>query len=109
MPRLPDADRRFPLVFPHGTEHRDVVQISAVIDHPNWTVGRHTYANNFDPPPLRTTRWRASPPIPSPPSTRLLEIAWWDWETERIQRHIDVIASGDIAALSRAAPDQKPA
>lgn len=50
MPRLPAASRRFPLVFPDGTAHREMVQLSAVIDHPNWDIGRHAYANDFDPP-----------------------------------------------------------
>jgi virginiamycin A acetyltransferase len=29
----------------------------------------------------------------------LLEIAWWDWEIEKITRHLDKIVSGDIEAL----------
>lgn len=50
MPRLPDAKARHPLVFPDGTVHRQLVNLAAVIDHPNWQVGRHAYANDFDPP-----------------------------------------------------------
>ncbi|MEI2806386.1 CatB-related O-acetyltransferase [Albidovulum sp.] len=50
MPRLPDATARHPLVFPDGTVHRQLVNLAAVIDHPNWQVGRHAYANDFDPP-----------------------------------------------------------
>jgi virginiamycin A acetyltransferase len=50
MPRLPDASIRHPLVFPDGTLHPEMVQLSAVIDHPNWIIGRHAYANDFDPP-----------------------------------------------------------
>lgn len=29
----------------------------------------------------------------------LLEIAWWDWEIEKITRHLDKIVSADIEAL----------
>jgi virginiamycin A acetyltransferase len=50
MPRLPDAAALHPLVFPDGTEHRQMVNLSVAVDHPNWEVGRHTYANDFDPP-----------------------------------------------------------
>jgi len=50
MPVLPDPSARHPLVLPDGTEHRNMVHLAAVIDHPNWEVGRHTYANDFDPP-----------------------------------------------------------
>jgi virginiamycin A acetyltransferase len=32
----------------------------------------------------------------------LLAIAWWNWETERIERHIDIIVAGDVEALCRA-------
>lgn len=50
MPRLPAPHLRHPLVFPDGRVHREMVQLSVVIDHPNWVVGRHAYANDFDPP-----------------------------------------------------------
>lgn len=216
MPRLPDPARRYPLVFPDGTEHREMVQLSAVIDHPNWTVGRHAYANDFDPPedwarrlapylypgaperlvigafcqiahgarfitasanhpmegvstypfavfdpmaldayksgfsglpdtvigpdcwighgalilpgarlgagvivgagavvrgdvpayavvagnPARVLRRRFS----DADIALLLDAAWWSWETERIERHLEAIASGDVAAMARAAP-----
>lgn len=50
MPRLPDALARHPLVLPDGSDHRQMVNLAAVIDHPNWQVGRHAYANDFDPP-----------------------------------------------------------
>lgn len=33
---------------------------------------------------------------------RLLEIAWWDWEPDRISRNLGAICSGDLAALERA-------
>jgi virginiamycin A acetyltransferase len=216
MPRLPAPESRFPLVLPDGTENREMVQLSAVIDHPNWEIGRHAYAYDFDPPddwarrlapylypgaperlrigafcqiahgarfitasanhpmeglstypfavfdpdaapafmdgfqglpdtvvgpdcwighgalilpgarlgpgvivgagavaggkvapysvvagnPARTVRRR----FPEAVVARLLDLAWWDWETERIERHAEVIASGDVAALARAAP-----
>jgi len=50
MPRLPDAAARHPLVFPDGSVHDHMVNLSVAIDHPNWTVGRNAYANDFDPP-----------------------------------------------------------
>lgn len=33
----------------------------------------------------------------------LLEIRWWDWDVERITRHLEAITSADIAALRDAA------
>lgn len=33
---------------------------------------------------------------------RLLDIAWWDWEAEKITRNLDAIRGSDIAALERA-------
>ena len=50
MPRLPDATARHPLVFPDGTVHTQMVNLSVAIDHPNWQVGRNAYANDFAPP-----------------------------------------------------------
>lgn len=32
----------------------------------------------------------------------LLQIAWWDWPVERISAHLDLIVSGDVAALDTA-------
>lgn len=49
-PRLPDERARHPLILPGGSVHRQMVNLAAVIDHPNWQVGRHAYANDFDPP-----------------------------------------------------------
>jgi len=34
----------------------------------------------------------------------LLEIAWWDWPVEEISAHLDLIVSGDVAALKAARP-----
>lgn len=35
-----------------------------------------------------------------PDSVAVLEsLAWWDWPVETITRHLDLIASGDVAAL----------
>jgi virginiamycin A acetyltransferase len=36
--------------MPDGREHLCLVHLQAVIDHPNWEVGRRSYANDFDPP-----------------------------------------------------------
>jgi virginiamycin A acetyltransferase len=33
---------------------------------------------------------------------RLLALAWWNWEVERIARHVDAITGADIDALERA-------
>lgn len=33
---------------------------------------------------------------------RLLSLRWWDWEPDRIARHITLLCAGDIAALERA-------
>ena len=31
--------------------------------------------------------------------SRLLELRWWDWPTEKIAAHIDAIQSGDLERL----------
>jgi len=31
----------------------------------------------------------------------LLDIAWWDWAVDDVTKHIDVIMSGDVAALEK--------
>ena len=36
---------------------------------------------------------------------QLLELKWWDWPEEKIARSIDVIQSGDLEGLKRAAED----
>lgn len=33
---------------------------------------------------------------------RLMSLRWWDWDEEKIRRHISAIQSGDIAALDKA-------
>lgn len=33
---------------------------------------------------------------------RLLALSWWDWDVERIGRHVDLITGADIEALERA-------
>lgn len=50
MPNLPDPSARHPLIFPDGTVHRQMAALAVAIDHPNWRVGKHAYANDFDPP-----------------------------------------------------------
>ncbi len=50
VPALPSTDALHPLVFPDGSVHRQMVNLAVAIDHPNWRVGRHAYANDFDPP-----------------------------------------------------------
>jgi len=34
---------------------------------------------------------------------RLLAVAWWDWEIEKVTRNVGAICGGDIGALERAA------
>jgi virginiamycin A acetyltransferase len=33
---------------------------------------------------------------------QLLEIRWWDWEIDKISRHVSIIMQSDIQALSNA-------
>jgi virginiamycin A acetyltransferase len=33
---------------------------------------------------------------------QLLEIRWWDWEIDKISRHVSIIMQSDIQALSTA-------
>lgn len=49
MPFL-NAALRHPMRFATGASNPSIVHLAAVIDHPNITVGRHSYANDFDPP-----------------------------------------------------------
>jgi len=49
--------------------------------------------------PARTIRMRFAPRLVE----QLLEIAWWDWDVDRIERNIDAITGVDIGALRRAA------
>ena len=41
--------------------------------------------------------------FPEADIARLLRIAWWDWEPERITRHLGAIADGSVDALEAAA------
>ncbi len=41
--------------------------------------------------------------FPEADIARLLRIAWWDWEPERITRHLGAIADGNVDALEAAA------
>jgi virginiamycin A acetyltransferase len=47
---FPNPALRHPMRFADGSENLSMVHLAAVIDHPNITVGRHAYANDFDPP-----------------------------------------------------------
>ena len=49
MPFL-NAGLRHPMRFADGRENPCMVQLAAVIDHPNITIGAYSYANDFDPP-----------------------------------------------------------
>ena len=48
--------------------------------------------------PARTIRMRFAPDV----TGQLLEIAWWDWDVEKIGRNVDAITGADIEALQRA-------
>ncbi|MBB1249819.1 CatB-related O-acetyltransferase [Rhizobium sp. G21] len=48
--------------------------------------------------PARIIRLRFEPHIVD----TLLDIAWWDWEIGKIERHLTALEAGDIAALSAA-------
>ncbi|RUS65116.1 antibiotic acetyltransferase [Pseudorhodobacter sp. E13] len=50
MPAFLNADARHPMRFAGGRENPAMVHLAVAIDHPNITVGAHTYANDFDPP-----------------------------------------------------------
>ncbi|MFI5767772.1 CatB-related O-acetyltransferase [Streptomyces sp. NPDC051658] len=39
---------------------------------------------------------------------RLLAVAWWDWPTDHLTRHIRTIMSGSVDALEAAAPEGTP-
>jgi virginiamycin A acetyltransferase len=58
-----------------------------VKDVPDYTI--------FGGNPARLIRQR----FPDAVIEALLEIAWWDWEIEKITRHLDKIVSTDIEAL----------
>ncbi|SMX42130.1 CatB-related O-acetyltransferase [Maliponia aquimaris] len=53
---LPDAARPHPITLPDGTPHGGTVHLKAVIDHPRFEVGAHSYASDFDPPQDWATR-----------------------------------------------------
>jgi virginiamycin A acetyltransferase len=48
--------------------------------------------------PARTIRFR----FDEQACQELLEISWWDWETEKITRNVAALCSGDLAALRNA-------
>lgn len=45
-----DAASPYPMRFPNGEINKSLVHLNRVIDHPNFTIGDHTYASSFDPP-----------------------------------------------------------
>jgi virginiamycin A acetyltransferase len=49
--------------------------------------------------PARVRRIR----FPDPVVAALLSIRWWDWNAEKITRHLDAIRSADLSALKNAA------
>lgn len=48
--------------------------------------------------PARTIRYR----FDEATRERLLELAWWDWDVEKITRNVKAICSADLAALEAA-------
>lgn len=45
-----DSALRHPMRFADGSPNPCIAHLAAVIDHPNIAAGRHSYANDFDPP-----------------------------------------------------------
>jgi virginiamycin A acetyltransferase len=45
--------------------------------------------------PAKTLKARFAPDV----INTLETLSWWDWPIEKITRHLDIIAAGDIAAL----------
>jgi virginiamycin A acetyltransferase len=50
--------------------------------------------------PAKAIKQRFAPDVVA----RLEKLAWWDWPIERITQNLEVIVSGDVAALARVAP-----
>ena len=51
--------------------------------------------------PAKVIRERFAPDVVA----SIERIAWWDWPIEKITRHLELIVSGDVAALEKAAGD----
>jgi virginiamycin A acetyltransferase len=49
--------------------------------------------------PAQVIRMRFAPDVVG----RLLALRWWDWDAERITRHVRLLCAGDLDALERAA------
>ncbi|MEM6713059.1 MAG: CatB-related O-acetyltransferase [Pseudomonadota bacterium] len=47
---FPSPDIRHPITLPDGSMHSGTVFLQAAIDHPNWEIGRYTYASAHNPP-----------------------------------------------------------
>ena len=45
--------------------------------------------------PCRVIRQRFDPEL----TAYLLELKWWDWDAERIFRHMDALCSGDLTRI----------
>ena len=50
MPFFPDPSTRHPVHLPDGTAHAGTVFLSAVINHPQISVGAYSYASAHVPP-----------------------------------------------------------
>ena len=50
--------------------------------------------------PARILKYR----FDKPTRTRLLQLAWWDWDPELVQKAIPAIVSGDVDTLASLAP-----
>jgi virginiamycin A acetyltransferase len=48
--------------------------------------------------PARIVRMRFEPDV----ITRLLRVRWWEWDAEKITRHVPAISGGDVIALEAA-------
>ncbi|CUH52879.1 CatB-related O-acetyltransferase [Shimia marina] len=47
---LPPPQTAYPITLPDGSAHDGTVLLSAVVTHPRFVVGDHTYASDFAPP-----------------------------------------------------------
>ncbi|MEM7721469.1 MAG: CatB-related O-acetyltransferase [Pseudomonadota bacterium] len=59
---LPDPTSPYPVILPDRRRHKGTVHLSeAVRDHPRFHAGAHSYASDFDPPPLEGWAGRLAP------------------------------------------------
>lgn len=80
----PSPNTRYPI-----PEQTRLVYLKTIIQNPNIIVGGN---------PAQEIRKLFEDSIVE----ELLNIRWWDWEIEKITRHLTAICGGDIEALRQA-------